>query len=543
MAINTIKKSATMRKIVSYSLVICWIFVGYSPALAQTHITIKNPQTWTVAELKPYIGQTVIFDNPMYICSTLSGVYIGPRRLFTPTNQVLPGSLEYRNLLTLNSTGSIRLENYASSYPEPQMRTGVKVYNLQAKVYADYLVMESGEWRGNLRKDLENEVPSVDLYDDHRLLICGMNLEYYLNQQYDPSSGMGPANDHEHQAQRAKVSKALAKINADIYGLVEIQQGDSAIKEVAHDLAANTGRPFRIITDGTSSNGTYTKSGFVYCTDKVKPYGTLQEVRVGVKLRKYMQIFEEIATGEKFIFSINHFKAKSGNATGADANKGDGQGAFNASRVAEACGVIDKYHAVSSALQDEDILIMGDLNAYAKEDPIRTFLENGFYDLHRSFHADSSYSYTFVGTAGYLDHAICSASLLGQVTGMAAYNINSDEDDHYTYDKSSDRTMFRCSDHDPVLVGLKLDSTAIVDTNIDVASWGLFSGEDHFYIRRALDLDEPAYYRVYTIEGTLLEQGKIIADEQEVKRPIYRGILLINIYTHKQTYQFKIINP
>ena len=69
MAINTIKKSATMRKIVSYSLVICWIFVGYSPALAQTHITIKNPQTWTVAELKPYIGQTVIFDNPMYICS------------------------------------------------------------------------------------------------------------------------------------------------------------------------------------------------------------------------------------------------------------------------------------------------------------------------------------------------------------------------------------------------------------------------------------------------------------------------------------------
>ena len=163
--------------------------------------------------------------------------------------------------------------------------------------------------------------------------------------------------------------------------------------------------------------------------------------------------------------------------------------------------------------------------------------------MHRSFHADSSYSYTFGGTAGYLDHAICSASLLGQVTGMAAYNINSDEDDHYTYDKSSDRTMFRCSDHDPVLVGLKLDSTAIVDTNIDVASWGLFSGEDHFYIRKALDLDEPAYYRVYTIEGTLLEQGKIIADEQEVKRPIYRGILLINIYTHKQTYQFKIINP
>ena len=179
-----------------------------------------------------------------------------------------------------------------------------------------------------------------------------------------------------------------------------------------------------------------------------------------------MQTFEEFATGEKFIYSINHFKAKSGSASGADANKGDGQGAFNASRVAEANGVMDKYNAFKAALHDEDILIMVDLNDYGKEDPIMAFLKRGFYDLHRAFHADSSYSYTFSGQAGYLDHAIASASLLGQVTGMAAYTINSDENDKWTYDKSSDRTMFRCSDHDPVLVGLRLDSTAVVDTAV-----------------------------------------------------------------------------
>lgn len=537
-------KFTTMPKNIIKLFASAWFLIGFCGVHAQQHITISDPQTWTVDELKPYIGQTVIFDVPMYICSAPSNVYVGPRRLFTPTNQVKPGSIEYRNMLTLNNNGSIRLANYAASYPEPQVRTGVKVYNLKATVQADYLEMISGEWQGNLRADLEKGIPDVDINGEHTLLICGMNLEYYLNQQYDASSSMGPDNNTEHQAQRAKVSKALAKINADIYGLVEIQQGDSALKEVAHDLEKNTGRPFRIIHNGTEASGTYTTSAFVYCEDKVKPYGMLQEVRVGVKNRKYMQTFEELATGEKFIFSINHFKAKSGSASGSDANKGDGQGAFNASRMAEAQGVIDKYDAFKAALHDEDILIMGDLNAYAKEDPIIVFLKRGFYDLHRYFHADSSYSYTFGGTAGYLDHAISSASLLGQVTGMAGYNINSDENDRWTYDKSTDRTMFRCSDHDPVIVGLRLDSTVQVDTTVAVSAWDIYYNHaEKFVIRRALDLDGPAYYRVYTINGLLMDQGEIVAEEQEVSRPSYKGLFVILIYTKNETYRFKLINP
>ena len=356
-------KFATMRKNTSILLVICSLIMGYSTLKAQDHITISDAQNWTVAELKPYIGKTVIFDVPMYICSAPGNVYVGPRRLFTPTNQVAPGSLEYRNMLTLNNNGSIRLENYATSYPEPQIRTGVKVYNLQAKVYADHLEMISGEWKGNLRADLDKGIPDVDLNGEHTLLICGMNLEYYLNQQYREGGNMGPLDSVQHQAQRAKISKALAKINADVYGFVEIQQGDSAIKEIANDLSANTGRNFKALLNGTSANGTYTTALFVYCPEKVKPYGVMQEVREGVRSRKYMQTFEEVETGERFIFSMNHFKAKSGSGTGADANQGDGQGSFNATRVGEANGVINKYNQMRAVLNDDDILIMGDLNA------------------------------------------------------------------------------------------------------------------------------------------------------------------------------------
>ena len=66
----------------------------------------------------------------------------------------------------------------------------------------------------------------------------------------------------------------------------------------------------------------------------------LKGVDGAAEIQKKMQTFRELATGETFIYSINHFKAKSGSASGADANKGDGQGAFNASRVAEANGVM-----------------------------------------------------------------------------------------------------------------------------------------------------------------------------------------------------------
>jgi hypothetical protein len=104
--------------------------------------------------------------------------------------------------------------------------------------------------------------------------------------------------------------------------------------------------------------------------------------------------------------------------------------------------------------------------------------------------------------------------------------------------------MFRCSDHDPVLVGLRLDSTAVVDTAVVISNWELVNGKSsNFVIRRALDIDEPSYYRVYTLQGLLLEQGEIVAEEQEVEKPNSKGVYLIIIYTKKETYPFKIIVP
>ena len=94
-------------------------------AMAQPHITISNPATWSSSALASYVGQTVIFDSPMYICSNRSGYTVAPRRIFSPTNQARPSTAEYNNILTLNSSGLMSISGISGYH-----RMGEKIYNL-----------------------------------------------------------------------------------------------------------------------------------------------------------------------------------------------------------------------------------------------------------------------------------------------------------------------------------------------------------------------------------------------------------------------------
>jgi Ca2+-binding RTX toxin-like protein len=110
---------------------------------------------------------------------------------------------------------------------------------------------------------------------------------------------------------------------------------------------------------------------------------------------------------------------------------------------------------------DSDVIVIGDLNAYGKEDPILDFTANGYVDQIDRFDA-FGYSYVFDGEAGYLDHALASTSLSAQITGARHWRINADEPSVIDYNlefKPQDlyaSHAYRSSDHDPVLVGLNL---------------------------------------------------------------------------------------
>lgn len=502
---------------------------------AQTKVTIDNPDTWKNSDIRQYVGQTIQFTTPFYVTNNYysNRLVISTRRIFTPTNQALPLSDEYNQILSANATGEIYLTDIYDYH-----RMGEKLLNLTVYVTStNSLSFVSCTWAGNTRQELEKgyDLAAINNKGQHTLLVCAMNCEYYLTENLGGT--VGPKDEAEHYKQRTKISNALAKINADIYGLVEVQQGQSAMAEIAADLTKKTGRHFNAISDNTSVSGTYTKSGYVYCSETVTPYGSLRNNNTPPINRKKVQAFTQNTTGEKFLFSINHFKAKSGSGTGADADQGDGQGVFNATRKKEAQSVLSNYEQDAIFYGDNDILVMGDLNAYAKEDPITILKEEGMIDLHRAFHADSSYSYTFRGQAGYLDHALCNATLYPQVTGMVVYHINSDEHDNYTYDKSDDLTMFRCSDHDPVLVGLRLDSsTTPIKIQPSINSYEIYYQGEKPCIRNA----KGGYYIIYRIDGQLVGQDNITSTEQEIDN-LTPGIYIVSIYGQGVCLPTKII--
>lgn len=488
-------------------------------AIGQTHITIDNPSTWSGEALRPYIGQTVIFDVPIVVCNNQNGSYIvSPFRRFNPESHGFPESEDYKSTVRVNSQCMFSISGINNYH-----RCGEKIIGLKARVNStSSLTFLDGKWSGNTRADLEAGIPDLG---DYRLLVCGFNVENY----FMTWGSMGADSYAEHQAQRAKVHKALKRINADIYGLVELQLGDEAITEIVNDLNnALPDRNYAFFHD--SETGTFQKVDFVYDKNTVEPINTPAESDEETQNRKKMICFREKETGEKFIYSINHFKSM---------NTGDEE-----RRIKEARAVVSLYnnYRKNNHIREKDVLFMGDMNCYAFTKPIKIFIENGMIDLHRAFHGDSSYSYMYGGMASYIDHAISNGTMFRQVTGMSGFHINSDEDDKYNYQRSSDETMFRCSDHDPVLVGLKLDSTLVYDPTPQINTEDIFSGNSRrMVIQNAFTEGQPSFYAIYTINGWLVERNKITSPLYEVELPDPAGVYIVTVYYDGQIYQRKMI--
>ena len=162
--------------------------------------------------------------------------------------------------------------------------------------------------------------------------------------------------------------------------------------------------------------------------------------------------------------SVNHFKSK-GSACD-DPDELDGQGNCNQVRVHSANLLTAWLETDPTGTGSPDVLIIGDLNSYAKEDPITAIKNSGYTDLIDAFQGGQAYSYCFDSQWGYLYHALGSASLTSRITGVAPYHINADEPSVLDYNmefKTANQLIslyqpneFRTADHDPILIGLNL---------------------------------------------------------------------------------------
>lgn len=439
---------------------------------------ISEPETIVVSwndlinNTNSYIGYEVEIHDTLYIISVQNWnkygeVELSNERQMTPTDVALPGSTEYNTILNRNNTNRIVLSDGLSGiYPNPRpwidadgtCRTGSYTTLLKGRIASSwngYSITPTATpvFTGNRRPT------TVTGLGNYNLKVCSYNLRYYLASNY--GNGYGPDDEADAEKQHNKIIKSLEAIDADIYGLIEVQLGQEALAKITNALnALNNGKHYSYIDDGTKVNGTYTKVGFVYRDDLLEPLRQIQSNNTGVNNRKKGQGFKMKSNNEQIVIMINHFKAKSGQGSNDNADIGDGQGSYNGDRVREATALVTFAQSCARYFGDNDIIIMGDLNAYSQEDPIRVITDAGYTNLIKKYGGEKAYSYVFGGNIGCLDHALTNPSLTAQTTGCQVFHINADESsafDYYGYSYNDD--MYRSSDHDPVVIGFNLNST------------------------------------------------------------------------------------
>jgi len=163
------------------------------------------------------------------------------------------------------------------------------------------------------------------------------------------------------------------------------------------------------------------------------------------------QLFRDRSTGQRFLVAVNHFKSKgSCPKTGDNADQGDGQGCWNPARVAAAKAVSEWVNRLAGKSGTERILILGDMNALRRSEPISMFRDQGFTELVEQFAGLPQYSYVYWGEAGTLDYAFASDTLLPSVSHAEIWHINS----AWPRKMELPDPWLRSSDHDPVVVDL-----------------------------------------------------------------------------------------
>lgn len=155
----------------------------------------------------------------------------------------------------------------------------------------------------------------------------------------------------------------------------------------------------------------------------------------------------------------------------SDANfdLGNGQGYWNGVRAEAALELADWMENSYSGAGVSDYLLLGDMNAYAQEDPVQALREQGLTDLIDGFIGqEDAYSYVFDGQRGTLDQGFASDGLADNVTGATEWHVNADEPDLLGYSSAfKDQGFYNpgpyaASDHDPLIVGMTLGDDLIV---------------------------------------------------------------------------------
>jgi hypothetical protein len=223
------------------------------------------------------------------------------------------------------------------------------------------------------------------------------------------------------------------------------------------------GSDWRFVDAGRGPGNDQIRVGLIYRASRAQPVGApavLEGGPFGRRSRVPLAQAFDVGAGAPLVVVANHFKSKGcGDAAGADADQGDGQACWNAARL-DSARRLDAWLETDPTGSGSPLqLVVGDLNAYAKEDPVRALLESGWVDAFAgrgTAGENRPYSFVYDGLAGRLDHALLSPALASKLRGAAEWHSNADEPDSAGYAAARGEGAWRSSDHDPMLLGFDL---------------------------------------------------------------------------------------
>ncbi len=485
---------------------------GYMVTPAAMTLPVDDMMDWEAVE-----GMLLSFTHELYVTEHFNlgrfgEVHLSANdRLWNPTNVVAPGApalalqdLNNRSRIVLDD--GLNIQNPATViYPDPgltytnTLRAGATVpqltgvldyransYRIQPVGIVDFV-------DADVRPEMMDEISGT-------LKVASFNVLNYFTTLDTGSAICGPSQNmgcrgansaFELERQRIKILNAILAMDADVVGLIEIENNvnDDAVIDLIAGLndVAGAGTYARIETGTIGTDAI--KQAFIYQPATVTPVGDFAILDGSVDARfldsknrpVLVQTFEENSSGEQFTVAVNHLKSKgSGCEDVSDPDLGDGQGNCNVTRTNAAAALVDFLATDPTGSGTDRFLIIGDINAYAMEDPIMVLVNDGYTDLLREFYGDQAYSYAFNGQFGHLDHALANASMMPFVTGATAWHINADEPrvfDYNTEFKTAGQINewfgpgpFRSSDHDPVIVGLDLSQEVPPMATIEIVT-------------------------------------------------------------------------
>jgi 5'-nucleotidase len=452
----------------------------------------------------------------------------GTERLLQPTDVARPGTPENAAVIADNAARSIRLDDGATTNFFTQANRGKVLPYLTASqpvrvgysaAFTSPVVLDyrNSAWKFQPLSELNGATPDAQpvQFAGERpaapqpvggsLKIASFNVlnyfpttgeeltgcKYFTDRAGNPITidggcdSRGAANKENLERQEAKIVAAINGLGADVVTLMEVENSakfgkdrDFALATLVEALNEKAPGTWDYVRSPAAvpalADEDFIRTALIYKKAVAEPVGEsviLNDNVVFSNARKPLaQAFKPVggSDAETFLAIVNHLKSKgSGPSSGGNADTGDGQGAWNAARVAQAQALVGFADSMKAAAKTDKVFLTGDFNAYTMEDPMQVLYDAGYVDQGKK---DGKYSYVFSGLSGSLDHVLASPAADATVTGVDTWNINSAESVALEYSRFNNNVTdyyaadpYRASDHDPVIVGMNLapaDTTA-----------------------------------------------------------------------------------